>query len=144
MKQSEFVVSRFVNRNGATSWRVAGWLHGVRIRKNLPSREEAAAEKAALEIKCIQAASGLRPALTCLSEDQLREAESVFRAVADRKRGLTFYVNHALSNYRDPENQKSLKDAASIYVALRGAEEMIDIAISSAWRCVQRASAIVN
>jgi len=125
MKQTEFVVSRFVNRNGATSWRVAGWLHGVRIRKNLPSREEAAAEKAALEIKGIQAASGLRPALTCLSDDQLREAESVFRTVADRKRGLTFYVNFALSNYRDPENEKSLKDAASIYVALRGAEEKL-------------------
>lgn len=125
MKQSEFVVSRFVNRNGATSWRVAGWLHCVRIRKNLPSRDEAAAEKAALEVKSIQAASGLRPALTCLSDDQLREAESVFRIVSDRKRGLTFYVNFALAIYRDPENQKSLKDAASIYVALRGAEEKL-------------------
>jgi hypothetical protein len=125
MKQSEFVVRRFVNRNGTTSWRVAGWLHGVRIRKNLPTREEAAAEKAALEIKAVQAAAGLRPALTCLSEEQLREAESVFRSVADRKRGLTFYVNLALANYRDPENEKSLKDAAAAYVALREADEKL-------------------
>ena len=109
MKQTEFVLRRFVNRNGATSWRVAGWLHAVRIRKNLPTREEAAAEKAALEIKAVQASSGLRPALTCLPDDQLRETESVFRVVADRKRSLTFYVNFALSNYRDPENEKSLK-----------------------------------
>jgi len=37
-----------------------GWLHGVRIRKNLKSREEAAAEKGALEIKAMQVAAGMR------------------------------------------------------------------------------------
>lgn len=126
MKQSEFVVRRFVNRNGTTSWRVAGWLHGVRIRKNLPTREEAAAEKAALEIKAVQAESGLRPALTCLTDTQLRAAESLFRAVADRKRGLTFYVNFGLSNYRDPEHEMSLEEAARIYLALRATEEKHD------------------
>jgi hypothetical protein len=41
MKLTEFAVSRFKNRNGATSWRVSGWLHGVRIRKNFKAREEA-------------------------------------------------------------------------------------------------------
>ncbi|HVU33963.1 MAG TPA: hypothetical protein VHE61_11045 [Opitutaceae bacterium] len=112
-----------MNRNGTTSWRVAGWLHGVRIRKNLPTREEAAAEKAALEIKAVQAVSGLRPALTCLSDEQLREAESLFRAVAERKRTLTFYVNFALTNYRDPEHEKSLEEATRIYLALRATEE---------------------
>jgi hypothetical protein len=39
-----FTVSRFENRNGVTSWRVAGCIAGVRIRKNFPSREDAAAE----------------------------------------------------------------------------------------------------
>jgi len=43
MKQAEFGVRRFGHRNGATSGRVAGWWHGVRSRKNLPAREEAAA-----------------------------------------------------------------------------------------------------
>jgi len=43
----------------------------------------------------------------------------------DRKRSLTFYVNFALANYRDPENEKSLKDAASFYVAMRGAKEKL-------------------
>jgi hypothetical protein len=64
MKMTKFAVSRFKNRNGATSWRVSGWLHGVRVRKNFRAREEAAAEKAALEVKSAQAASGLRPAAT--------------------------------------------------------------------------------
>jgi len=41
MNQTEFAVSRFENRNGVTSWRMAGWLRGVRIRKNFPTREEA-------------------------------------------------------------------------------------------------------
>jgi hypothetical protein len=35
-----FAVSRYENRNGVSSWRVAGWLHGVRIRKNFKTKEE--------------------------------------------------------------------------------------------------------
>jgi hypothetical protein len=51
--KKQFVVSRFENRNGVTSWRVSGLLHGVRIRKNFKTREEAAAELAALELKAV-------------------------------------------------------------------------------------------
>lgn len=98
-------------------------LHGKCIRRNLSTREEAAAEKAALEIKAGQAASGLHPALTCLTDEQLREAESLFCAVADRKRTLTFYVNFAPANYRDPKNEKPLDEATRIYLALRTTEE---------------------
>lgn len=39
MKASEFAVSRFKNRNGVTSYRVDGRLHGVRIRKTYRTRE---------------------------------------------------------------------------------------------------------
>jgi hypothetical protein len=70
--ENTFAVSRFLNRNGVISWRVAGWLHGVRIRKNLKTKEEAAAEKAALELKAMQATSGLRSATTFLADEQLR------------------------------------------------------------------------
>ena len=59
MNQTALNVIRFENRNGTTSWRVTGWLHGIRIRKNFKTREEAAAEKATLEIKVLQAASGI-------------------------------------------------------------------------------------
>ena len=79
MNQTEFTVSRFENRNGSISWRVAGLLHGVRIRKNFKTKEDAAAEKAALEIADLQATAGMRAATTFLSEVQLREAEDAFR-----------------------------------------------------------------
>ena len=75
-----FVVSRFKNRNGATSWRVSGLLAGVRIRRNFPSLEEAAAEKTALEQSALQGtSSGPRAATTFLTADQLRDAEAAFR-----------------------------------------------------------------
>ena len=54
MSPSAFIVSRFVNRNGITSWRVDGRLHGLRIRKNFKTRVEAGAEKDALDIKAAQ------------------------------------------------------------------------------------------
>jgi hypothetical protein len=76
MKSTVFIISRFVNRNGITSWRVSGWLHGIRIRKNFRTREEAIAEKGALDLRSILADAGLRPATTFLEPDQLREAEA--------------------------------------------------------------------
>jgi len=60
MNQTTFEVIRFTNRNETTSWRVTGWLHGLRIRKNFRTREEAAAEKSALEIKSAQTDHGMR------------------------------------------------------------------------------------
>jgi hypothetical protein len=122
MNQTGFVVSQFENRNGITSWRVAGWLHGVRIRKNFKTKEEAAAEKAALELNALQAASGLRATATSLSNEQIREAEAVFRRLEGRTRSLSFYVDFALTNYRDPVRDISLADATKEYVALREAD----------------------
>jgi hypothetical protein len=73
---TEFRVSQFKNRNGVTSWRVSGWLAGVRIRKNFRSKAEAAAEKGTLDIQAAQLAAGVRSAATFLIDPQLREAES--------------------------------------------------------------------
>lgn len=119
MNQTEFVVSRFKYPNGFTSWRVGGWLHGVRVRKNFKTREEAAAEKAALEIRALQAASGLQSVVTSLSTDQVREAEAVFRRLEGKAQSLSFYVDFALANYREPERQKKIEDAVADYVAAR-------------------------
>ena len=80
--EQSFAVSRFENRNGVTSWRVDGRLHGVRIRRNFKTQEEAAAEKAALEMKAMQSASGMQSVTTFLAADQFREAEAVFRRLA--------------------------------------------------------------
>jgi hypothetical protein len=88
--ENTFAVSRFLNRNGVISWRVAGWLHGVRIRKNFKIREEAAIEKATLELKAMQATSGVRSATTFLADEQLRESETAFRRLAGKSHPLAF------------------------------------------------------
>ena len=122
MPDTTFALTRFDNRNGTTSWRISGWLASVRIRKNFKTREEAAAEMAALEIKAAQLQSGLRTATTFLSDDQLREAEAVFRRMAGQPRPLGFYLDYALANYREPQRQKSLIDAAADYLAIKKRE----------------------
>lgn len=115
MNQIEFAVRQFLNRNGVTSWRVDGRINGVRIRKNFKTREEAAAEKATLELKALQSTSSLRSVATTLTEDQTREAEAVFLRLADKPRPLSFYVDFAITNYREPERQKPLADAIADY-----------------------------
>jgi hypothetical protein len=105
MDQPHSNVIRFKNRTGSASWRVTGYLGGVRLRKNFASREEAAAEKTSLEIRAIQAAKGQRAAVTSLNDVQLREAESIFHRIADKPRSLSFYVDYALANYREPEHR---------------------------------------
>jgi len=127
MNHTQFAVSRFENRNGVTSWRVDGRINGLRIRKNFKTREEAAAEQAARELKSLQIASGQRAVATSLAEDQVREAEALFRRVAGRPLPLSFYVDFALANYREPEKQKRLADAIVEYVAAKRHEHEQDL-----------------
>ena len=122
MKQSTFALTRFENQSGLLSWRVEGRLHGIRIRKNFQSREEAAAEKAALELKSMQAASGLRMTTTFLTDTQLREAEAAYQRLLGQPRSLACYLDYALTNYRAPELDVALGDAAAEYVAAKWAE----------------------
>ncbi|HEY1110429.1 MAG TPA: site-specific integrase [Opitutaceae bacterium] len=119
MSETKFAVSRFQNRNGVTSWRVSGWLHGVRIRKNFLTKEEAAAEKATLEIKAVQVSAGFRPAMTLLTDAQLRDAEASWHRLQGKPQPLSFYVDYALANYRPPEHQKPLAAAVAVYLAER-------------------------
>ena len=119
MNQSPFSVTRFENRNGIISWRVDGRLHGVRIRKNFRSREEAIAEKATQELKALQTDAGLQSATTFLSEEQLREAETAFNRLKENPRSLSFYLDFALTNYREPETQRLLADAVTDYIAAK-------------------------
>ena len=109
------------------SWRVDGRLHGVRIRRNFKTQEEAAAEKAALELKAMQTTSGLQSVTTFLTADQLRDAEAVFRRLAGQSRPLSFYVEFALANYREPVTQKSLSEAVEEYVGTKEHEHEQDL-----------------
>jgi integrase len=118
-----FAVSRFENRNGVTSWRVSGFLHGVRIRRNFKTREEAAAENAALELRALQATNGLRPAATFLADEQLREAEAAFRRLSDRPHSLLYYLDYALATHREPDQLKPLAEAVAEYVAFKTQEQ---------------------
>lgn len=115
-------MARFKNRNGTTSWRVSGWLHGVRIRKNLKAREEAAAEKSLLEIRAAQAATGLRTGTTFLTDEQLREAEDAFRRLAGKPLSLLFYLDLGLAAYREPERDQTLDLAVADYLAVKTRE----------------------
>lgn len=115
-------LTRYENRNGVISWRVSGWLHGLRVRKNFKSREEAGAERAALEAKAAQAASNVRAASTFLNDDQLREAEAAFRRLTDAPKSLSFYLDFALANYRAPDREQTLADAVTTYLAFKQRE----------------------
>jgi hypothetical protein len=119
MKQQKFLVTRFDNRNGVISWRVDGHLHGVRIRKNFKTREEAAAEKAALELKAEQIDSGLHSVMTCLTAEQVRDAELAFHRIAGQPHSLSFCVDYTLANYRAPEREKSLSAAVAEYLSAK-------------------------
>ena len=119
MKHVKFVIKEFTNPSGEVVFRVSGWLDGKRVRKNLPSREEAKAEVDVLEIEAVQAETGIRRTVTRLTEDELHEAEAVVRRLAGKPRSLSFYVDFALANYREPVCQKSLVEAAAEYVAAK-------------------------
>jgi hypothetical protein len=116
---TELAVIRFDNRNGATSWRATGYFCGERVRRNFKTREEAAAEKATLELKALQTAGGLRAATTLLTDEQLREAESVFRRLTGRPHSLSTFVDYALANFREPARDVPLATAVVDYVATK-------------------------
>lgn len=81
MNHSKFAVISFENRNGVTSWRVDGRLHGVRIRKNFETREDAAAENAVLEIRALQTSAGLRQIATALMDAKTEDYVRVYTAL---------------------------------------------------------------
>ena len=101
---------------------MAGWLHGLRIRKNFKTQEEAAAENAALDVNAAQFASGIRSKATFLTDYQLREAEAAFRRMKAAPRSLTFYLEYALTNFREPEHEKPVADAVREYLAAKKLE----------------------
>jgi len=125
--KNPFVISQFTNPSREIVFRVSGWLDGQRVRKNFPTRPEAEAERQVLEIQRLQGETGIRPAVTRLTEDQLHEAEAVFRRLASHARPLSFYLEFALANYREPTTQKLLTEAVTDYVATKQHEHEQDL-----------------
>ncbi len=122
-----FVISEFTNPSGEIVFRLSGWLDGKRIRKNFPTRVEAEAERQVLEVQRLQGETGIRTAVTRLTEDQLQEAESAFHRLDGLPRSLSFYLNFALANYREPTTQKLLTEAVTEYVATKQHEHEQDL-----------------
>ena len=116
---ASFTISEFTNPSGEVVFRVSGWLDGQRIRKNFPTRAEAKAETDVLEIQRLQGETGLRPTFTRLLEDQLHEAEAVFKRLSGKSHSMSFCVDFALANYREPAARKNLKEAVAAYVAVK-------------------------
>lgn len=121
-KKTPFSILEFTNPSGKIVFQLYAFIDGKRFRQNFPTRAEAEAERQVQEVNFFQRDSGVRAAITRLSEDQLHEAESVFRRLEGQARSLTFYVDFALANYREPEKQKSLADAVTDYVAAKAYE----------------------
>jgi integrase len=117
-----FTISEFTNPSGDVVYRVSGWLDGQRYRKNFSTRPEAEAERQVLEVCRVQRETGVRTAATRLTDDQLHEAEMVFRRLAGQAHPLSFYVEFALANYREPQRQQSLADAVTEYLVLKKRE----------------------
>ncbi len=80
-----------------------------------------------MELNAIQTKSGLQSATTFLAPDQLREAEAMFRRLAGRSHPLSFYIEYALANYREPMTQKLLTEAVTEYVATKDHEREQDL-----------------
>lgn len=122
MKTTKLALQPYKNISGTTSWRITGWFLGDRVRKNFKDKQEALAEKSALEIHTAQADSGMRSTGTFLTDEQLREAEALFLRTKDKPRTLTFYVDYAFENYQEPTSTKPLANALTEYLAHRTAE----------------------
>ena len=119
---SPFVVSQFTNPSGEVVFRVSGWLNGKRVRKNFGTRAEANAERDALEAERMGADTGLRRALTRLTEEQLHEAESMFARLKEQPKPLSFYVEYALKHYNPAQREMTLPDAIADYTAFKDRE----------------------
>lgn len=119
---SPFVISEFTNPSGNIVFQLYARLDGQRFRKNFPTREEAEAERQIQEIQLLQRETGIRAAATRLTDEQLHEAESVFRRIAGHTQSLSFYVEFALANHREPVTQKLLSEAVTEFRIIKDHE----------------------
>jgi integrase len=119
---SPFVISEFTNPSGGIVFQLYARLDGKRFRKNFPTREEAEAERQVQEIQLLQRETGIRAAATRLTDEQLHEAETVFRRIAGRTQSLSFYIEFALMNHREPVTQKLLSEAVTEFLVIKNHE----------------------
>ncbi len=106
-----------VTANGYTytQWKVEGRLKGTRIRKFFSTREEADGYRQIKEVEAINGSHELRPSVTHLTADQLRQAEAAFRRLGERS--LLAAVDWYLDTYRDTLTRKTVTEAYPEFLA---------------------------
>lgn len=66
-----------------------GCLNGARARKFFPNKEEAEGYRQRKEVEAINGSHDLRPSVTHLTAEQLRQAEAAFRRLGNDRDALT-------------------------------------------------------
>jgi integrase/recombinase XerD len=115
MKSSRFKVYEFTNPSGQLVWRVSGTKRdGTRVRKNHRTEEEALDCRRRPNAEWDNVITSISLKYTSLSEDQIREAESVFDDLGDRslKAAVRFY----LENHQEPGLAKTVTDALAEFI----------------------------
>lgn len=130
-----FRITDFRNRNGAKSFRVYGRLHGERVRRNFKTRAEAEEECRRLEIHRLDTANKFRSVVTCLKEEQLREAEAAYQLLGNNAPlTLLFHLRHSLTHHAKLGYRKLLSEAVADYLAARTREhERMVLSVAQLW-----------
>lgn len=100
-----------VTANGYTytQWKVEGRLNGARIRRFFPNKEEAEGYRQLKDVEAINGSHELRPSVTHLNAEQLRQAEAAFKRLGNRS--IVEAVEWFLDTYRDTLTKLSVTEA---------------------------------
>lgn len=100
-----------VTANGYTytQWKVEGRLNGARVRKFFPNKEEAEGYRQLKEVEAINRSHDLRPSVTHLTSEQLRQAEAAFKRLGNRS--ILAAADWYLDTYRDTLTTLSVTEA---------------------------------
>lgn len=138
-----FRIIDFINRCGVRSFRVTGHLNGERVRRNFKTQELAETARRVLEAQRLDFLGGMRIAVTRLSDEQLKDAETAFALLGDNPSlCLLEHVRHSLKQHaRSPESMR-LGEAIDGYLELKRKEnERGALSVAALWaieRAMQR------
>ena len=136
---TRFKISEFVNPSGAISFRVSGWLRGIRIRRNFQHKIEAQKELDDLELKRMDTENSLRTVITRLPQEQLREAESIYQDFGTLLiHPLRFYIQLGLDTQKLREQTKPLDAAVIAYVDEKSKENAKTVISASQLSSINR------
>ncbi|MDA0350066.1 MAG: site-specific integrase [Verrucomicrobia bacterium] len=121
MAKSKFKITPFTNPSGSKVWRLSGTLNGERIRENFKTRNDAVARRQECTVKLLNDSSEGQTVWTTLTHEQNRDAIAAVNLLKSHgsKSSLTFAVNFLLKNYRPPEHEKAVSEAAMDYLEKR-------------------------